>query len=306
MSGTFASIGTSSWTTSLQVENSQKKMEKFYSARLGVDFEFIDMLEIELLEGRSFNREIETDKGAAFLVTETFVKEIGWKDSPINKRIKFGEKEGKIIGVIKDFHYMSVLNSLNPMFVYITQAYLTDGAPLTYIKINSEDKKKTLDFIEKKWKELVPAYPFEYRFLEDTIAEQYDFPKRLHRVFNLFSVLCIIISCLGLFGLSSFVAERRTKEIGIRKVYGATIRGIVTNVSFSFLKLIILSGIIGSIIIDLSMKQIDEFWAYPPEYNIYIINIVVMSIILVIALATVSYHAVKTALTDPINALRCE
>ncbi|MGD9161143.1 MAG: hypothetical protein PVG39_22185 [Desulfobacteraceae bacterium] len=173
---------------------------------------------------------------------------MGWNDSPINKRIKLGDIEGKIIGVLKNFHYMHLMASLRPMAVYIQKSYLTEGAPVTYIKINSQDKKKILEFIEQKWKELIPAYPFEYQFLEDSIAKQYDFPKKLHKIFELFSILCIFISCLGLFGLSSFITERRTKEIGIRKVYGASVRGIVVNVSSGFLKLILLSGIIGSIL----------------------------------------------------------
>jgi putative ABC transport system permease protein len=201
---------------------------------------------------------------------------------------------------------MSVIASLRPMVIYIQKQYLTEGAPVTYIKINSQDKKKTVEFIEQKWNEHIPSYPFEYQFLEDFIAGQYDFPKKLHKIFELFSILCIFISSLGLFGLSSFVTERRTKEIGIRKVYGASVRGIVISVSYSFLKLILLSGIIGSILFNLSMGKMGDMWKYSPEINLYNINITIMVIVLLIAFITVSYHAIKAALTDPVKTLRYE
>ena len=192
------------------------------------------------------------------------------------------------------------------MVIFIDQKVPDEGLHSTYIKINPENIEETLKFIGQKWKELVPAYPFEYKILKDRISENYEFPRKLLQIFNIFAFLCIFISCLGLFGLSSFMTERRTKEIGIRKVHGASVIGILIRITLSFLMLILRADIIASIMSYFIAKEAGDVWINSPEINMWVINIVVMCIVVSIALLTVSYHAVKAALTDPVKTLRYE
>jgi putative ABC transport system permease protein len=306
VSGSSFTVGAGSSTTILKVENPDKELVDLFTAHLSVDFDFIDMMEIAVLSGRSFSREITTDKDSAFLVNETLVKEMGWVDSPIGKRIKGRVRDGKVIGILRDFHYQSLIAKLRPMVVDLNNNVLKEGLPVTYIKINSKNTQKILEYIEQKWKELIPMYPFEYEFLRDTYAKPYEFPRKLHQVSNLFAFLCVFISCLGLFGLSSFITERRTKEIGIRKVHGASVVNLLINISSNFVKLVFISGIISGVMCYYTISDLGQMWVYHPEINRWGINLVGIGIALVIALVTVSYHAIKAALTDPVKTLRYE
>ena len=306
VSGSSFTVGTGSSTTILKVENSEKELVDLFTAHLSVDFDFFDMMGIAVLEGRSFSREITTDKDSAFLVNETLVKEMGWADSPIGKRIKGRVRDGKVIGILRDFHYQSLIAKLTPMVVDLNNNVLNEGLPVTYIKINSKNTQKILEYIEQKWKELIPMYPFEYEFLKDTYAKPYEFPRKLLQIFNVFAFLCVFISCLGLFGLSSFTTERRTKEIGIRKVHGASVVNLLINISSNFVKLVFISGIISGVMCYYTISDLGQMWVYHPEINRWGINLVGIGIALAIALVTVSYHAIKAALTDPVKTLRYE
>jgi putative ABC transport system permease protein len=307
VSGSHGAVGTFSSTTTVKIENPENELIDFHTGYLSVDFDFIDMMEIEVIEGRPFDRKIASDRDSAFLVSETVVKEMGWTDSPIGKRVQGRVRDGKVIGVLKDFHFHGLYEKLRPMTVFIDQNVPDEGLRATYIKINPETTERTLEYIEQKWKELVPTYPFEYVYLDDSIVKQwYEFPRKLLQIFNLFAFLCVFISCLGLFGLSSFITERRTKEIGIRKVHGASVLNILVNISSNFVKLILTSGIISGLICYYTISDLGQMWVYHPEINRWGTNLVGIGIALAIALVTVSYHAVKAAMTDPVKTLRYE
>ncbi len=306
VSESLFTVGTGAWNTTLKIENPEKKLIDLHTSYLSVDFDFISMMGIKVLEGRSFNKDISTDRDSAFLITESVVKEMGWTGSPIGRRIKFGKRDGRVIGVLKNFYFQPLIAKLTPLIVFVDKNVQDEGLPSTYIKINPMNTEKTLKFISRKWEELVPAYPFEYKFLEDSISKNYEFPRKLLQIFNLFSFLCISISCLGLFGLSSFIAERRTKEMGIRKVHGASVRSVLIQITLSFIKLIFIAGIIASIMSYYMAEGTGGVWPYSPQINIWVINIAVLCIVMAIALVTVSYHAIKTALQNPVKALRYE
>jgi putative ABC transport system permease protein len=192
------------------------------------------------------------------------------------------------------------------MVVFIDQKDPVEGLPVTNIKINSKNTEKTLKFIKQKWKGLIHTYPFEYEFLKDSVSKVYEMPRRLLQIFNLFAFLCVFISCLGLFGLSSFIAERRTKEIGIRKVHGASVRNILINITFSFIKLILIAGVFASVMSYYMAEGTGEMWIYSPEINMWVVSVAVLCIVITIALVTVSYHVIKAAYTDPVETLRYE
>ena len=178
--------------------------------------------------------------------------------------------------------------------------------PVLNIKIRPGHSEKTIEFLKKKWSEVNPVYPFEYHYLEDTISNLYKFDETLSRVLIYIAVLTIFISCLGLFGLSSFVAEKRTKEIAIRKIHGASVSGVFFNLAYDFIKIVFVSGIIAVLIIIFLAATLPDNYPYASKEFPWVTIIVTLCIPLLLALVTVSYHAVKAALTDPVKALRYE
>ena len=304
------SFGTGSWNTGCMIEDSGGKIVNKVFGYLLVDYDFIDLMGMKVLEGRSFSREMGTDQRSAFLVNETLVKEMGWTASPIGKRVQWGPpfniRDGKVIGVLKDFHFQSLGIRLEPMIIMMGDNKGIIPLNVVSIKIHPENSKRTVDFIKKKWHELNPMHPFEYSFLEDIIQIQYQDDDKILKIIKYSAFLSIFISCLGLFGLSSFIAEKRTKEIGIRKAHGASIWNILFRLSYDFIKLVLISSIIAGSIAYYGMISLSGISPYEPDTSPWIFIIAACIMVLLIALATVSYHAVKAALTDPVKALRYE
>jgi putative ABC transport system permease protein len=260
---------------------------------------------MEVIEGRSFKQEMGTDYTEAFLVNEKLVKEMGWKDSPIGKSIQWG-KHGKIIGVLKDFHFRSLIEKLEPTIVMMRGNSPVASMPVINIKINPENSEETIAFLKKKWFELNPLQPFEYNFLETVIGYQFKIARTIRRLAYYIAFLTIFISCLGLFGLASFVAEKKAKEIAIRKIHGASVRRIFFRLAYGFIKTVFASGILAGliwigIISVILNKNPDASQGYP--WGTFVVSLIITMFIAVI---TVSYHAVKAAVADPVKALRCE
>ena len=300
-----STAGIGGYRSNFLIEDSKGKNVTRSAIYLTVDYDFIDLMEMDVVEGRSFSREISSDYRDAFLVNETFVKKMGWKDSPVGKRVIFGTKQGKVIGVLKDFYFQSLHIKLEPMILMMKGNSPDVNMPVLSIKISPEHSEKTIEFLKKKWFEVNPVYPFEYHYLEDTIGNLYKTDETLSRLLIYIAVLTIFISCLGLFGLSSFVAEKRTKEIAIRKIHGASVMEIFINLAYDFLKIVFVSGIIAVIIIFFLVAALPDNYPYAPEFSLAAF-IITLCIPLFFALMTVSYHAVKAALTDPVKALRYE
>jgi putative ABC transport system permease protein len=281
-------------------QKEENRWQLFYTAY--VDNEFIDLLGIELTKGRNFSEEFPTDKQAC-LLSETAVKTIGW-ENPIGKRFGYWG-EGTVIGVVKDFHHLSLHSAIGPtVFLHVDKD--TD-LNLNYllIKINSSDIPETLANIKKILKEYSPHYPFSYTFLDDRVDRMYRTENKLGQILNVFSFTAIFIACLGLFGLAAFTAERRTKEIGIRKVIGATVSNIFFLLSREFIKLMLIAFILACPIAYFSMNRWLQTFAYRTHVGIAVFILSALSAFVTVLL-TVSYQSIKAATANPADSLRYE
>ncbi len=287
----------------LQVEG-QPEGENVTMEHLMVDHDFIKTLGIELTEGRDFSVEFPTDTMTAFIINETAAKQLGWQGSPLDKRIEIGNwKRGRVIGLIKDFHVKSLYQNIEPLLLHITptaDAYLHLSA-----RISPDNIPRTIAFMESKWRQVYPNHPYEYSFLDEDFDSLYRTEELRGKIFIVFSILAIFIACLGLFGLASFTAEQRTKEIGIRKVLGASVSGLVGLLTKEFIKLVLVSNLIAWPIAYYAMNQWLQNFAY--RTNLRFDSFVWAGVIaLIIAILTVSYQAVKAALTNPVESLQYE
>jgi putative ABC transport system permease protein len=269
---------------------------------LFIDYDFIETFGLTLVSGRDFSREFSTDTEHAFILNETAAKKLGW-DNPVGKKFseEDSEKEGKVIGVVKDFHYESVLYEISPMVLTMRPFQFN------YIsaKVRLENVSQALSFLKAKWQEFDPGYPFEYFFVDEEFDTYYNFERRQGQLFTYCSILAIFISCMGIFGLASFTAEKRTKEIGIRKVLGASVSGIVVLLSKEFVKWVLMANIIGWPVAYFVMKRWLQNFAYRVDIGLWMFALSAF-LVLSIALLTVSYQSIKTALANPINSLRYE
>ncbi|MFC2166160.1 ABC transporter permease, partial [Acidobacteriota bacterium] len=205
--------------------------EMQYMGQLYIDHEFIPTMGIDMAAGRNFSADLQTDLQQSCIINETAAKKFGW-DNPVGKTIhelrQSGRKEGRtVIGVVKDFHFESLHKQISPLFI----GYTSHAINSLSVRISSDNIPKTIALLKDKIGQFDPHRPFEYSFLDETFDAQYRAEERLGRIFSYFSVLAIFIACLGLFGLASFTAEQRTKEIGIRKVLGASVSGIIVLLS---------------------------------------------------------------------------
>jgi len=264
-----------------------------------VDTDYLETLKMQMKEGRFFSNEFSTDTSAVIL-NESAIQTMGM-ENPISKRFSLGGLDGHIIGIIKNFHYKSLHIKVEPLILFMAPNWLSHSI----IRVNGSNIPETVDYLEKTWKEFNPNFPFEYSFLDERINNLYRAEQQVGTVFNYFTILTIFIACLGLFGLSSFTAEQRTKEIGIRKVLGASVPEIIALLSKEFLKWIIIACVIACPISYLIMNS----WLsnFASRINIGL-DIFLFSAILalIIALVTVSYQAIKAATTNPVNSLKYE
>ena len=268
-----------------------------------IDHDFLDTMGIELVAGRSFSPEFSGDFQRSVLINETAAKKFGW-DNPLGKKIQqiYGNKQTRIVtGVVKDFHMASLHNPIEPMF--ITGSFPEMNA--ICVRIGPGNITGLLDSIRSAWKKVVPNAPFDYFFLDESFDRQYRAEERLSRLFSYFSLLAVFIACLGLFGMACYSAEKRTKEIGIRKVLGASVPGIVLMISRELLKIFIAANaVVWPIVYAASQKWLQNF-AYRTSIGLGIFLLSAL-ILLVIALGSVSYQAIKAALANPVESLRYE
>ena len=282
------------------VETSEGMMEKGINT-YAVDCNFIETIGIEIVEGRNFSNEFLTDTAIALIVNETAVKRFNW-DNPLDKRItnKWSEKPYRVVGVMKDFHQEGLYHPIETlMFILQENNYFVT------IKLKDNNIKETLRYIESRWEEIFPESPFQYTFLEDNYMQQFKADERRGVIFTYFSILIIIIACLGIVGLAAFTVEQKTKEIGIRKVHGASIGKIVMLISSEFLILVIISMIIAFIGAYFYMKSWLQDYAYPVKIDPWMfIGTGLLAII--ITLITVSYSTIRAGRINPADALRLE
>lgn len=265
-----------------------------------VDYDYLETFKINLLEGRNFSRAFSSDS-LSYIVNEAAVKFMQM-DSPVGKKFSIWQAEGRIIGVVKNFHSLSLHNEIRPVVMT-----LIPFMPPTqvFIRIKPENTTASLATIEKIWKKSVPYYPFEYEFLDDSYRRQYMSEEKTKALFQSFSLLAISISCIGLFGLAAFAAQRRTREIGIRKVVGATVLNVCLLMYKDFFKWLILSLIIS---IPISYIMINEWlknFAYHAEISWTIFAGAGMVVLLTAGL-TIGYQTIRAATANPVKSLRYE
>ncbi len=286
-----------------QIENKNGDMQVGTLARYAVDFDFIPQYKIKMVAGRAFSKDFATDTTQSIILNETAVKQFGYSspDQIIGKRFDQWGRKGKVIGVMKDFHYRSLQENIKPLSMVIQP----DAEDLVNINVAAADIPKTLAAIESKWKEMIPSRPFSYTFLDDTFNKQYLDEDRFEKLFFNFAILAIFISCLGLLGLASYSTIQRTKEIGIRKVLGASVSGITSLLSKDFIKLVLIALLIASPIAWFGMHTWLQGFAYRINIGWWVFILAGILAIL-IALLTVSFQAIKAALANPVKSLRSE
>jgi putative ABC transport system permease protein len=286
-----------------EVENKSGNLQVGTMAIYFVDFNFIPDYKMKILAGRAFSKDFPTDTTEAMVVNETAMKMFGYSspDEIIGRRFKQWGREGKIIGVVKDFHYRSLQENIKPLSMRIDSSSVS----LVNIHIAAVNLPTTIASIESKWKQIIPSRPFSYVFLDDAFNKQYEKEDRFQKLFLNFSILAIFISCLGLLGLASYSTIQRNKEIGIRKVLGATVTNITTLLSKDFIKLVLIALVIASPIAWLGMNNWLKGFAYRIDirWQVFVFAAVIA---ILIALFTVSFQAIKAAIANPVKSLRSE
>jgi putative ABC transport system permease protein len=278
---------------------------------LGMDEDFISTYGIPLAAGRDFSKNIPSDETQAFLLNESAVRFLGWSpQSAIGKTFELivytgqrEERKGRIIGVVKDFNYQTLHSKIEPLVMYMNKhVYYCDY--LT-VRTTENDIPALVSLLKRKWKEFHPEKPLEFQFVNDQLQKHYVAEERISAILSSFAVLSIAISCMGLFGLSAFSAQRRTKEIGIRKVLGANIAQIVKMLSTEYVMMIVFANLLAwPVAYYASIWWLDRF-PYRIEFGFDIL-LVVLGLALVIALVTVSIQSLKAAIANPVKTLRSE
>lgn len=267
-----------------------------------VDCDYLETFKMKMIQGRFFSREF-SDDASNYVINEAAAEAMG-EYSPVGKRLWLRGNQGTIIGVIKNFHHRSLHNEIEPAILKIRE----EEAPIC-IRINSENISETISFLESKWNKYVSSYlsgyPFPYRFLDETIAGLYITEQKIGTVVKYFTFLAIFISCLGLFGLASFTSQQRTKEIGIRKVLGATVSDILLLLTKEFTKWVLIANVIAWPIAYYAMNRMLQVYAYRINIGIGIFLLAAV-LAVIITLITVSYQAIKAAYANPVEALRYE
>jgi len=268
------------------------------------DYDYLETYKIELAAGRYFSRNFVSDIDEAFILNETVVKSLGW-DAPedaVGKSWKlYGGNEGRVIGVTKDYHFSSLHQQILPLVIRFNPYrfnYLS-------LRFTTGSVTETLSFLEKRWEEILPDEPFNYFFLDEDFDRQYRAEEQVQIIISLFTIMGMVIACLGLFGLASFSVEQRKKEIGIRKVLGASTPGIIVYFSREFTKWVVVSNVIAWPVAYFLMNRWLQNFAY--RISVGFLTFIVAGIIaLIIAVLMVSFQAVKAAGTNPVDALKYE
>jgi putative ABC transport system permease protein len=291
----------------MRVENGSK-MQELALNNFQIDYDYIPLMKMKLVKGRNFDKNMGTDLKEGVIINETAAKKLGWGDNALGKKIQYGieldgtaDRNTKVIGVVKDFNYASLHNKIEPIVMFLTKR---PGFALN-IRIKPENKPAALDFIKSVWGKYGVKNPFEYYFLDQNFDESYQAEAKLNKIFTVFSVISIFIALLGLLGLASFTAERRTKEIGIRKVLGSSLMEIANMFYKEFTLLIVVAFIIGTPIAFYALGLWLQQFAYHVNQTWFIFFLSDM-LAWIVAMATISFHSIKAASENPVTAIKYE
>ncbi|MEM8558833.1 MAG: ABC transporter permease [Bacteroidota bacterium] len=268
-----------------------------------VDFDFLDVMDMEVVAGRGFDPAFGTDSTEAYLLNETAAREFGYPDvaEAVGKPAGFWGRGGTIVGIVEDFHPFGLRSAIPPMGMRIDP----NNVSRYTLRLRTDDLPATLASIEDLWQTAVPHRPFDFAFVDETFDAQYRAETRFGQVFGVFAALAIFIACLGLFGLASFTAAQRTKEIGIRKVLGASVPGLVSLLAKDFLVLVGLGFAVAVPVVWYGMSQWLADFAYRTDVGV-LVFVMAGGLALGVALLTVASQSLRAATTDPVKALRYE
>jgi len=267
------------------------------------DYDFIETYRMEVLSGREFSKAFATDTAGTIILNEAAVRRIGWSNEvAVGKELGYGiELRGKVVGVVKDFHYRSLHTEVEPLALLLNPFYLRDIS----IRIAPGDVRERLNFIRQTWEDMFPSEQFEYNFLDQRIDQLYTREQKMQSLFIVFSSLSVFVACLGLLGLAAFTAEVKTKEIGIRKTLGASVAGITFLLSKEFIKWIVIANVVAWPLAWYMMNKWLQNFAYKTHMG-WIIFLFAGFITLLIAVSTFGFQTLKAATTNPVDTLRYE
>jgi putative ABC transport system permease protein len=288
------------------------KQTTLSATQLTVDHDYIKTLGLQIIAGRDFSKTMSTDKDHAWIINETAVKQMGFGTPkkalgqdlywhPWGATNPDSLKTGKIIGVVKDFNYKSLYDKVETTVIQI----FPGAAWKVAVKINTANMSNTIHAIRNTWSKFTPDYPIEYKFLDENFEQMYTAEDKLKSLLWIFTGIAIFVGCLGLFGLAAYTAERRKKEVGIRKVLGADTTGVVLLLSKDFMKLVIIALLIASPVAWYFMNKWLQDFAYRINISVWVFALAAI-IALSIAFITVSFQAIKAAVANPVESLRTE
>jgi putative ABC transport system permease protein len=265
-----------------------------------VGYDFVKTMRLKLTEGRDFSPDFATDS-ASFILNETAVKRMGYKD-PIGKTLWWGSHQGRIIGILQDFHFVSLHQTIEPLVIRLNESR-ESGTLL--VRLEAGRTRQALANLEKVCKELNPKFPFSYQFADEEFAKLYKSEQVVGKLSNYFAFMAIFVSCLGLFGFATFSVEQRTKEIGVRKVMGASVPHILAQLAANFLKPVFIALLIALPISGFAMNYWLSDFSYRASMDWWIFAVAGL-LTLGIALITVSYQSIRASLMNPVKSLRTE
>ncbi len=275
-------------------------LEPVFFHGMRVDSDYLSTFGMELVKGRNFSGEFAADVTNSILINQAAMEQLEMNE-PIGSKLYIRDKAYQVVGVVKNFHSHSFHMQIMPMVLFAA----TNDRRLIAVKLPPHFTSQTIDEVEKKWNRIVPGVSFKYSFLEDAIGKNYHEDRKLGTLFGIFSLLTVFIACLGLFGLAAFNAGRRTKEIGIRKTLGASVAGILRLLCKEIVVLVAIANAVAWLVAYLVINRWLETFAYRTQITLTIFLLPGL-VVLIIALATVSYQAIKAALTNPVESLRYE
>jgi len=292
-----------------QVNDGSADLSKAVSMQmLFIDVDYLPTMQMQLVAGRNFDKSIPTDKIAGFVINEEAVKKMGWKDpgDAVGKTIQWVQpaaviKEGKVIGVVSNFNITPLRTAVQPLVMH----YRARGFQYLYIRFNQNNAKAVLTDLQKQFVKFYPTQSFEYTFLDDTLNNLYQSEQKLSSIFSYSSFLAILIACMGVLGLSLYSIQQRVKEIGIRKVLGASVLSITKGLIKEFTGPVLIASLIATPVAWYAMSQWLQDFAYhiPVEWTIFLI---VTMVVLLLAILTMSVQAIKAAIANPVKSLRTE
>ena len=273
-----------------------------------VDHDYISTMGMEIIAGRDFSRDFTTDADEAFIINETAVRELGFGNpkEAIDRELHWNMwnhnqelKKGRVIGVVKDFHFKSLHEKVATAVLHIYPSAYWKMA----LKVRGDNLSEAIAHIEQVWESYETGYPIDYQFVDESFGVMYKAEERLSTIIAIFTLLTIFVACVGLFGLVAYSAERRTREIGIRKVLGASTEDIVSLLTTDFLKLVLISIIIASPVAWLLLDDWLKSFPYQIELSLWVFVIVGL-VSLLMALLTVSFQSLRAAKRNPVHSLR--